>query len=252
VVTRRSSTQWFLILAGAAFVLSYFQVQLQMAVSQRTGHRLRMLYFNSLMRQDFNWYDSENSGELTSRVASDVNLIQAGIGDKVGSAIQFLSSGFVGFVIAFFYSWKLTFVILSVTPILAICGAVFAQLTADSVGEGQGAYGDAGAVASEVLSLVKTVSAFGGQEEEVRRYEKNLDSAYKSGAKKGIASGLGMGITMCLVFCIYGCVMCLSFDLSPLSCDFDSNLRVLIVYRGFLILCSLLQARLLVWSPSRA
>jgi ABC-type multidrug transport system fused ATPase/permease subunit len=174
-----------------------------MAVSQRAGTRIRKLYFQSLMRQDFAWYDSENSGELTSRVASDVNLIQAGIGDKVGSAIQFLSSALVGFIIAFIYSWKLTLVILSVTPILALCGAVFAQVTAEAVGDGQGAYGNAGAVASEVLSLIKTVSAFGGQEEEARRYEKNLDVAYKSGVKKGMATGFGMGMTMFLIFCVY-------------------------------------------------
>jgi ABC-type multidrug transport system fused ATPase/permease subunit len=199
-------------LAAAAFVLSYFQVQLLMSVSQRTGTRIRKLYFQSLMRQDFAWYDSESSGELTSRVASDANLIQAGIGDKVGSAIQFIASGIVAFAVAMFYSWKLTFVILSVTPILAFCEAALAQLTASSIGEGQGAYGDAGAVAHEVLSLIKTVSAFGGQEEEARRYEKYLDNAYKSGAKKSITAGLGVGITMFFLFCAYACVkyLCLS------------------------------------------
>jgi ABC-type multidrug transport system fused ATPase/permease subunit len=198
--------KWFIVLAAIAFVLSYFQVQLQMSVSQRTCTRIRKLYFTSLMRQDFAWYDSENSGELTSRVASDVNLIQAGIGDKVGSAAQFLASAVVGFVIAFFYSWKLTLVIFSITPVLVVCGAVFAQLTASSVGEGQGAYGSAGGVANETLSLIKTVSAFGGQEEEALRYEKNLDAAYKSGVRKGIFGGAGLGVTMCLIFCAYACV----------------------------------------------
>jgi ABC-type multidrug transport system fused ATPase/permease subunit len=177
-----------------------------MVVSQRAGTRIRKLYFQSLMRQDFAWFDSENSGELTSRVASDVNLIQAGIGDKMGSAIQFLSSAVVGFIFAFVHSWKLTLVILSVTPILALCGAVFAQVTAQSVGDGQDAYGKAGAVANEVLSLIKTVSAFGGQEEEARRYEKYLDIAYKSGVKKSIAAGFGMGLTMFLMCCVYACV----------------------------------------------
>jgi ABC-type multidrug transport system fused ATPase/permease subunit len=174
-----------------------------MAVSQRAGTRIRKLYFQSLMRQDFAWYDSENSGELTSRVASDVNLIQAGIGDKVGSAIQFLSSAVVGFIFAFVHSWKLTLVVLSVTPILALCGAFFAQVTAEAVGDGQDAYGNAGTIASEVLSLIKTVSAFGGQEEEARRYEKNLDTAYKAGVKKGIAAGFGMGLPMFLMCCVY-------------------------------------------------
>jgi ABC-type multidrug transport system fused ATPase/permease subunit len=177
-----------------------------MSVANRSCNRMRKLYFRSLMRQDFSWYDSENSGELTSRVASDVNLIQAGIGAKVGSAIQYTSSGVVGFVVAFFYSWKITLVILSVAPALALCGAAFTQMTADSVGDGQGAYGDAGSVAYEVLSLLKTVSAYGGQEEEALRYEKKLDIAYKSGVRKGFVSGIGIGITLLLVFCVYAFV----------------------------------------------
>jgi ATP-binding cassette, subfamily B (MDR/TAP), member 1 len=198
--------KWFVVLAVIAFVVSFFQVRMQMVVAQRTSTRIRTLYFRSLMRQDFEWYDGELSGELTTRVSSDVDLIQAGIGDKVGSAVQFVSSFVVGFLIAFIYSWQLTLVILSVAPLLAICGVIFAKAATESVGEGQGAYSAAGAVASEVLSLIKTVSAFGGQEEEARRYDKQLDRAYKSGIKKSISTGLGYGVTFFMIFCIYGYV----------------------------------------------
>lgn len=196
-------SKWFLILAALAFVLSLFQVQLMIMVSQQSGVRMRKLYFRSLMRQDFSFYDKEVSGELTSRVASDVDVIQGGIGDKFGSAVQFMSMTVTGFIIAFIYSWKMTLVILSITPVLAVCGAIFAKLTAESTEEGQGSYGSAGAVASEVLSLIKTVSAFGGQEEEARRYDRELDSAYKAGVKKGFFDGAGLGLTMFLIFCAY-------------------------------------------------
>jgi ATP-binding cassette, subfamily B (MDR/TAP), member 1 len=196
--------KWFVILAVIAFIVSFFQVRMQMVVAQRASSRIRTLYFRSLMRQDFEWYDSESSGELTTRVSSDVDLIQAGIGDKVGSAVQFVSSFVAGFLIAFVYSWQLTLVILSVAPLLAVCGVLFAKSATESVGEGQTAYGAAGSIASEVLSLIKTVSAFGGQEEEARRYEKQLDSAYKRGVKKSLVTGVGYGITFFIIFCIYG------------------------------------------------
>lgn len=111
--------------------------------------------------------------------------------------------GVVGFIVSFIYTWKLTLVILAVTPVLAICGGVFAALTAETTSEGQGAYGAAGAIASEVLSLIRTVHAFGGQEEEAKRYEAKLSSAYKAGISKGFVNGLGMGLTMFLIFCSY-------------------------------------------------
>jgi ATP-binding cassette, subfamily B (MDR/TAP), member 1 len=190
-------------LGGVAFVTSIFQVSCQLVVATRTSMRIRKKYFRSLMQQSFSWYDGKITGELTSRVASDVDLIQDGIGDKVGSAVQFLSTCVVGIIISFVHSWKLTLVILAIAPVLAAFGAVFAKLTADTTGEGQDAYGAAGAVANEALALIRTVHAFGGQEEEAKRYEERLNSAYKSKVRKGFVSGMGMGMTVFLIFCTY-------------------------------------------------
>jgi ATP-binding cassette, subfamily B (MDR/TAP), member 1 len=199
-----SLAKWFIVLAVVAFVVSFFQVRVQMVVAQRTSSRMRSRYVQSLMRQELEWYDGESSGELTSRVSSDVDLVQAGIGDKVGSAIQFISTFAVGFVIAFIYSWQLTLIVLAVSPVLGICGFVFSKTATDAVGEGQTAYSAAGSIASEVLSLIKTVSAYGGQNEECRRYDAQLDIAYRNGVKKSLSSAMSYGFTFFFIFCIYG------------------------------------------------
>ncbi|GAT98925.1 p-glycoprotein 2 putative [Entamoeba histolytica] len=47
-------------------------------MSERQGIKIRMLYFRALLRQDAGWYDFHESGELTSRIASDVQQIQDG------------------------------------------------------------------------------------------------------------------------------------------------------------------------------
>jgi ATP-binding cassette, subfamily B (MDR/TAP), member 1 len=218
--------KWFLVLGGIAFVTSFIQVRCQMVVATRTSIRIRKKYFRSLMRQNFSWYDGENTGELTSRVASDVDLIQGGIGDKVGSAVQFLNTGVVGIIISFVYTWKLTLVILAIAPLLAACVAAFGKMTVDSAGEGQGAYGAAGGIANESLSLIRTVHAFGGQEEEAKRYEEKLDDAYRSGVRKGFLSGAGMGTTMFLIFCAYS--LCFWYG-AKLIRDGDIDTKALII-----------------------
>ena len=50
--------------------------------------------------------------------------IQNGIGDKVGMVIQSSTMFLTGFLIGFSYSWKLTLVILSITPALIFTGAI--------------------------------------------------------------------------------------------------------------------------------
>ncbi|CAN8072905.1 unnamed protein product [Agarophyton chilense] len=198
-----SVSKWFLVLGGVAFVTSLLQVRFQMIAAQRICARLRRIYFESLLSQDFTWYGQENGGELTARVAGDVNLIQAGIGDKVTSAIQFFTMFVVGFIIAFTFGPLLTLVMLAIIPLMVAGGAMFAKMAAESSGEGVGAYGSAGAVASEVIGLIRVVTAYNGQETEANRYEKELVKAYKANVKKGFVSGIAMGFTMFVIFCAY-------------------------------------------------
>jgi hypothetical protein len=56
----------------------YVQVQLSMYVAQHWGVRIRKLCFCCLMGLEFEWCGAETSGELTTCVASDVDLIQVG------------------------------------------------------------------------------------------------------------------------------------------------------------------------------
>lgn len=194
---------YFLILGAIAFVTSLIQVRLQLIVAQRTSARLRRMFFRSLLSQDFTWYDHNDGGELTARVANDVNVIQNGIGDKITSAVQFIFTFIVGIIIAFVYGPLLTLVVLSVAPLLIIGGMIFGKLAADSTGDGLGAYGQAGGIASEVLGLIRTVYAFNGQKSEIARYKAALDEAYKANVRQAVIGGLGLGFTMFVIFCSY-------------------------------------------------
>lgn len=194
----------FLYLAVVAFVLSFLQLCLSVIAANRMGNDIRKKFFDSLSRQDCNFYDDSEAGALTHIVISDINLIQGGIGDKLATSTQYLTTFVVGVIVGFVYGWKLTLLVLGVTPVLLIAGAIFGNASADATGDGLGAYGEAGGIASEVLSLFRTVTAFGGQEEEARRYEKSLDKAYVSSVKAAVNSGLGLGIAMLLILCTYG------------------------------------------------
>jgi len=59
---------------------------------------------------------------------SDVDQIERGIGDKLALFFQYTAAFFAGFIVGFIYGWKLTLVILSVSPLLAICGGLMARV----------------------------------------------------------------------------------------------------------------------------
>lgn len=64
---------------------------------------------------------------------SDVYKIQEGIGDKVGLLIQAYTTFITSFIIGFTTGWKLTLVILAVSPALAISAAFFSKVRGSCV-----------------------------------------------------------------------------------------------------------------------
>ena len=117
-------------------------------------------------------------------ICSNLERIKEGIGDKFGMLLQYTAQFIAGFIIAFFYSWQLTLVMLSLTPLLAACGAfmskvracvcnrisnIHLQLVSSATQRESLKYAIAGAIAEEVLSSMRTVIAFNAQKQESER-----------------------------------------------------------------------------------
>jgi len=194
----------FALIGVASMIVNYLQKTCFTIAAERQVFKLRRDYIAAVLKQDVGWFDQIGTGKLTSRISGDISLIQEAIGEKFGALIQFLTMFLYGFVLGFIRGWQLTLVLLAVTPVLAICGALMMKIMSSFSEKGQKAYADAGSVATEVLSGIKTVMSFTGEEKEVDRYRVNLDKAEKIGRKKGFLSGLGIGATMFIFFASYG------------------------------------------------
>ena len=58
----------------------------------------------------------------------DLNQVYDGIGHKIGMFIHAITVVIVGFVMGFVYGWKLTLVIIAVSPLLAIAGGLIGKV----------------------------------------------------------------------------------------------------------------------------
>ena len=98
-----------------------------------------------------------------------MTILQTGFGDKMGITIQSISSFIFGFVVGFFYSWKLALVIISLSPVLLFVGFLNGKVLTSYTYKEQTAYAAASIIAEEVISSIKTVVAFGGEAYEINR-----------------------------------------------------------------------------------
>ena len=81
------------------------------------------------------------------------------------------------------------------------------------------AYGKAGAIAEEVLSAIRTVNSFHGQENETNRYDRNLEAAQKQGIRKGMVNGLFNGYSWCIIFISFA----VAFGTGALVFDYSAD-----------------------------
>ncbi|XP_070326213.1 phosphatidylcholine translocator ABCB4 isoform X2 [Odocoileus virginianus] len=108
-----------------------------------------------------------------------------------------------GFIVGFIRGWKLTLVIMAISPILGFSTAVWAKILSAFSDKELAAYAKAGAVAEEALGAIRTVIAFGGQKRELERYQKHLENAKRIGIKKAISASISMGTAFLLIYASY-------------------------------------------------
>lgn len=61
-------------------------------------------------------------------IFSDVSKINEGIGDKIGMLFQAVATFLTGFIVGFIKGWKLTLVILAVSPVMGLSAAIWAKV----------------------------------------------------------------------------------------------------------------------------
>ncbi|XP_062514381.1 ATP-dependent translocase ABCB1-like [Corticium candelabrum] len=201
--TMEKTAYAFVGIGFGATLLNYLYVAFFLIAAERQTRRMRERFFRSIMRQEIGWFDTNDTGELATRLTDDLNKVCAGIGDKVGTFAMWMSTFFGGIIVGLVTNWRLALVILAITPVLAFVAGLFSKLIANYAANEQSAYAKAGSVAEEVISCIRTVVAFGGQDKESERYNTELKGAQKIANKKSVMSGLVLFATMLVIFGAY-------------------------------------------------
>ncbi|KAL5111589.1 ATP-dependent translocase ABCB1 [Taenia crassiceps] len=169
--------------------------------AKRQSRRIRLLLFKHILRQDIAWFDEQSSGNLITKLSYNVDQIEGGIGDRLGNFIQNVTTAIVAAVVSLINGWKLALVSFTMAPFILgafmTLGFALRKYAAKEII----AYERAGSVAAEILASIRTVFAFGCQEKESARYEKELGASAHVFILKCLLMGFGMGMIGCTIFC---------------------------------------------------
>ncbi|KAM5141520.1 ATP-dependent translocase ABCB1-like isoform 1-T3 [Mantella aurantiaca] len=226
---------YYVAIGCAVFVVSFFQVWTFVISAARQTHRIRLKFFKAVLHQEMTWFDTTQIGTLNTRLTDDINTIHDGLGDKISIFAQYFATFISGIVIGFVNGWKLTLVIMSVSPLLGLSAALWTKLLASFTTQELASYAKAGAVAEEILTAIRTVVAFNGQENALTKYNANLNEAKKVGIKKSVTTNVSMGLTQFLIFGAYALAFWYGTKLTRDEPNTYTIGKVLIVFFSVLI-----------------
>lgn len=158
----------FVLRGVLTFASSYFLAW----VANRVVLDLRAAMFARLVRFPAKFFDDHSSGVLLSKVAYDVNGVTAAATTVLTVVVRdsIAVLGLFGWL--FYLNWKLTLIALAVGPPLALFVRLLSRRLRSMAREAQHAMGELAHVLEETIECHKVVKVFGGQDYEMRRFER--------------------------------------------------------------------------------
>jgi ATP-binding cassette subfamily B (MDR/TAP) protein 1 len=160
-------------LAIAQFITIYVHLTCWTLTGARLAQRLREGYLQNLLRQEPSFFDNLSPGEVASRLDSDIQTIRSGTSEKVGICLSSLSF----FVTAYF--------------LMSFVGSHYIEKYSGLVSDHAAT---AASIASEALSNIVVVQAFGANARLENKFSEALKASEREGLKKATAVGIQSGV----------------------------------------------------------
>ena len=160
-----------LAIAAAGAVCSYIEKYVTTSVGQWVLHDLRRTLYLHIQRLSLSFHDQKQTGDLISRVTSDIDAIQSFITSALLDAlIDCLTLvGMVG--VMFYINWRFTLIALSVAPALFFVVFKYTRRIKKAAREVRKKESEIVSVIQEVLSSIRVVKAFAREDYEQHRLE---------------------------------------------------------------------------------
>ncbi|KAJ9151330.1 Multidrug resistance protein [Pleurostoma richardsiae] len=181
-------------LAIAQFVTIYAHLFCWSLYGARLAQRLRECYLQNLLRQEPSYFDKLPPGEVASRLNADIQAIRSGTAEKVGICLSSLSFFVTAYIVAFIKDYRLAAMLISLVPAYFLMSFVGSYYIEKYTGLMTDYAATAASIASEALSNVVVVQAFGANARLEDKFSKALKSSETEGLKKAAAVGIQSGV----------------------------------------------------------
>lgn len=185
-------------------VFSFFRLSLFVNFTENTLANLRMALYQNLVRLPMDFFAQQRVGELNSRLSADIGQIQDTLTSTIAEFLRQLILIVGGVAFLAIISLKLTLMMLSIVPLVAIAAVIFGRFIRRYSRKTQDKIAESHTIVEETLQGIANVKAFANEWYEVARYRLKIAEivgiAIKGGQYRGYFASF-------IIFCLFGAIV---------------------------------------------
>jgi ATP-binding cassette subfamily B protein len=191
------------VMSAATFTRFYFVSWL----GERVTADLRRAVFDHLLKLPPAFFELTRTGEVISRLTSDTTMLETVIGSSASMAVRNLLLLIGGLVMLTLTSVKLTLLVLLGVPVVVVPIILFGRRVRKLARASQDRVGDVGAYLDEALHEIRTVQAYGHEEEDRRRFALRVEDAFATARQRIRQRALLVAAVILLAFGAVGVIL---------------------------------------------
>ena len=166
-------------------IFSYFRIVLFVNVTEKFLAKLRQATYEHLIRLPMTFFNKRRIGELNSRIASDISLLQETFTTTSAEFLRQIIIVIGGTILLGFTSLKLAAFMLSIFPVIIIIAVIIGRKLRAYSKTVQEHIADSNTIVEETLQGITNVKAFTNEVFESLRYKNKTKEIVKYAIKGG-------------------------------------------------------------------
>jgi len=190
-----------IVILGVQSLFSFFRVWTFALVSERSMRDVRLALYSRLLRLPMTFFDKRRTGELISRITSDVSLLQDTFSVTLAELFRQVITLIAGIVFLMVTTPKLTLFMLGTFPVLVLLAMFFGRFIRNLSKKTQDELASANVIVEETLHSISTVKSFVGEGYESSRYHRGLNNVVDVALKTAKYRGAFISF---IIFALFG------------------------------------------------
>ena len=183
---------------------SFFRVVIFTKVTENTMRDIRKDAFDKLVYMPMDFFNKNKVGELTSRIAADITLIQDTLRTTVAELFRQIIIIIGSIVFITIVSWKLALIMLATVPVMALIAVIFGRFIRKLSKKAQDYSATSNSIIEESLMGITNVKTFTNEIFMIAKYRKSIETIRKLNIKSGNWRGLFISF---IITCLFGAII---------------------------------------------